>query len=169
VKFSGALGGVAENTTKVVNDINSAKNYPDNPLLLTNPSLLGDYAAGKKDGETAGALREMIKTTTDEIVRLQEAISAGGARTKEREELAAAGELLKTQFRAAVDYAGGVRSGDIGEGGAVKDLFDSIDEQMGGSNERNKQKYHPVPRVEQPEKGDRRCQGNLFADQATIE
>lgn len=129
--LSGKAAGLVGSTEEVVGEINSAKNYPDNPLLKTDPSKLGAYASGKNDKATADSLKKVIVETTNEIVRLQDSISAGGNKAEERKQLEAVAGLLQVQVKAAVDFAGEVRNGDIGESGPVKDLFDTIGNQMG--------------------------------------
>lgn len=129
--FSGNATGLASKTGRVVDEINNAKNYPDNPLLESNPSLIGAFATGKKDEATVGSLEKVITETTDEIVRLQDSISAGGDKAAEKTELQAVAGLLQAQVKAAIDFAGEIRMEDIGEDGPVKGLFDTIGKQMG--------------------------------------
>lgn len=127
------LEGLANDTQNLLNNVNGAKNYEDNPLLQTNPELMGDYAAGRKDNYVTDELGRLTEATADKIVQLQnEVIRKEGDQAKAaRQELESYSVLYEQQLRTAIEYAGSVRDGDLAEEGKVQELFDNIQRQLG--------------------------------------
>ena len=123
---------LARKTVEVVQEIDRARAYDDNPLLITNPKLIAEYATGKKDGEVAVQLEALTKETSDEINRLQQVIrnSSGQKQADARNDLVIYNDLYARQVMTASSYASEVRVDDVPDDGPVKDLFKSISNQI---------------------------------------
>lgn len=125
--------GVASATERLLDTLSNARNYPENPLVQTNPTLVGSFFTGKKDNAVVNDLSQLLEATTNEIVRLKGVIANGNAKTEAgaRQDLEATVELYQQQVLGAVMYANEVRFADLGEEDPVKDLFDKIAIQLG--------------------------------------
>jgi hypothetical protein len=130
-KSNASLKTLANETGKVLGKLQDVTYYPDNPLLRQSPETLEAYANGAKDIEMAASLETLAVSSGQEILRLQDEISLGGANVPEmRQALAVQSEVLKMQVLAAVQFAGNIRSADIDQSAALQDLFGTYQDQL---------------------------------------
>lgn len=134
-KLSGDSGftGLASDTQKLQNNVVTGKNYSDNPLKVTNPKLVGDYASGRKDNYVVDELTRLTGETSDKIVELQGKVirSSGASEQEAREELESYTALYEQQLVTVVEYAAKVRDGDLEDSGKVEALLGTIEQQLG--------------------------------------
>lgn len=123
---------LARRTVQLVQEIDRARAYDDNPLLITNPKLIADYATGKKDSEVSSELESLTAETASEINRLQKVVesSSGSKQQAAREDLSLYSELYTRQVLTATTYASDVKVDDVEEDGPVQGMLNTIANQI---------------------------------------